>query len=47
VESAKILPMIDCCYPLVDAVDAIKHLAAAKHKGKVVISVANTTPCDE
>jgi len=47
VESGKILPMIDRRYPLVDAVDAIKHFAAAKHKGKVVISVANTTGCDE
>ena len=41
VESENILPKIDRCYPLVDAVDVIKHFAAAKHNGKVIISVTS------
>jgi NADPH:quinone reductase-like Zn-dependent oxidoreductase len=47
VESGKMIAMIDGSYQLIDAIDAIQHFAAAKHKGKVVISMVSDTLSDD
>ncbi len=38
-ESGKIIPVIDRCYPLSEGVEAIRYLVAGHAKGKVVISM--------
>jgi len=43
VESGKILPAVDKRYPLEEAVEAIKRFQEAKHCGKIVVLVEDTT----
>jgi NADPH:quinone reductase-like Zn-dependent oxidoreductase len=38
-ESGKVVPVIDRCYPLSEGIDAVRYLEAGHAKGKVVISV--------
>lgn len=46
IEAGKILPAIDSRFPLAEAPQALKHFASARHKGKVIISVASATDYD-
>jgi NADPH:quinone reductase-like Zn-dependent oxidoreductase len=39
VQSGKVVPVIDRCYPLDEGIDAIRYLEAGHAKGKVIISV--------
>jgi NADPH:quinone reductase-like Zn-dependent oxidoreductase len=39
IESGKVTPVIDRCYPLSDVPDAIRHLETMRARGKVVITV--------
>jgi NADPH:quinone reductase-like Zn-dependent oxidoreductase len=39
-EAGKVVPVIDRTYPLDEAADAFRHYGTARHKGKVVITVA-------
>ena len=38
-ESGKVLPVIDRCYPLSDVAEALRYLEAGHARGKVVITV--------
>ena len=38
-EAGKVVPVIDRCYPLSEAADAIRYLEEGHARGKVVISV--------
>jgi NADPH:quinone reductase-like Zn-dependent oxidoreductase len=44
IESGKVIPVIDRCFPLEETADAFRHYAAGHMQGKVVISV--TDECD-
>ncbi|MDA1372953.1 MAG: NAD(P)-dependent alcohol dehydrogenase [Proteobacteria bacterium] len=46
IEAGKILPAIDSRFPLAEVPQALKHFASARHKGKVIISVASATDYD-
>ena len=41
IEGGKLMPVIDRCYPLSEAPEALRYLGAGHARGKVVISVAN------
>ena len=51
-ESGKVLPVIDRCYPLSDVAEALRYLEAGHARGKVIINMwraavtskANPTP---
>ena len=40
-ESGKVVPVIDRCYPLSETAEAIRYLETGRAKGKVVIAVAH------
>ena len=40
-EAGKVVPVIDRCYPLSEAAEAIWYLAGGHAKGKVVITLGN------
>ncbi len=39
VESGKVVPVIDRCYPLREVAEALRYLEEGKHRGKIVITV--------
>ncbi|MEZ4683214.1 MAG: zinc-binding dehydrogenase [Caldilineaceae bacterium] len=39
-ESGKVKPVLDRCYPLAETADAIRYLETSRARGKVVINVA-------
>ena len=41
IESGKVKPVIDRCYPLSETAEAIRYLEEGHAKGKVVITVAH------
>ena len=41
-EAGKVVPTIDGIYPLSEVSDAIRRFGAARHKGKIVISLRET-----
>lgn len=43
-ESGKVIPIIDRCYPLSEFVDAMRYLEEGHARGKIVITVAQTNP---
>jgi NADPH:quinone reductase-like Zn-dependent oxidoreductase len=43
-ESGKVIPVIDRCYPLSETADAIRYLEAGRARGKVVITVDQNRP---
>ena len=40
-ETGKIVPVIDRCYPLSETAEAIRYLETGRARGKVVITVAH------
>ncbi len=40
IESGKVVPVIDRCYPLSDTADALRYLGAGHARGKVIITIA-------
>ena len=38
-ESGKVVPVIDRCYPLREVPDAVRYLEKGQHYGKVVITM--------
>ena len=42
-ETGKVVPVIDKCYPLSETAEAIRYLETGRAKGKVVITVAQTS----
>jgi NADPH:quinone reductase-like Zn-dependent oxidoreductase len=43
-EVGKVVPVIDRCYPLDHVPEAIRYLETGRARGKVVISVEDSTP---
>ena len=39
IEEGKVTPVLDSCYPLSEAPEAIRHLGAGHARGKVVITM--------
>jgi NADPH:quinone reductase-like Zn-dependent oxidoreductase len=44
VETGHVTPVVDRCFPLVDADDAIAHLESGRTRGKIAITVEDTSP---
>jgi NADPH:quinone reductase-like Zn-dependent oxidoreductase len=43
IEEGKVKPVIDRCYPLSEAVEALKYYAKGHSKGRVVITIQHNT----
>ena len=39
-EAGKVVPVIDKCYPLSEAAEALRYLGSGHARGKIVITVA-------